>query len=581
MSTIRLPENLSQQTRRNILALLLLVALASITQKAGADDTQARADKLFETAMAAFKLERYEDCANKFYDFMAVAPYDPRNDEAQYYVGRSFMHRNYLNRAIEEFSYLIEDFPNSQYASLGLYDRAQSCLQTRQQDKAVADMEALIQRAVTIYHGKEDPMKAQLYVNHRDAVFWLAKYYLDKNEHDKAIAAYQKLPNPLEAFRHVVNVYYGLQQYDKIRELIDGLQSENRHEGFKYLIEFYGKRKAVNQLKSIFSKLLEEKQPTNATDDLVWHTAESFQNVSVEHWDWAMHQVSANYGRMARRADYRLAERHWQNAAYLDDLELFVIKYRNGNDVDTVLRWKGITLERTGKPEEARKTYRRISDAGLGHWYAAETWHGSYAKEKNIDAAIEEYVALRTAFYALDWSAMAQWRIADLYRAQNKTDDAVEAYRHVAERFTNLVIDQGHFAELQKRFFNIPKRYYGSAARLAGGDTLRNAGRFDDAEMEYRIVVMQFPKSEEAPVAAYRTALCYEGREDIETAIRILKNVMQRYPKTAAASDAHTRLETKYDIPDTQVTDALDFFVETEDSTKNYMEDPNKLKRKQ
>ncbi len=558
---------------------LILVYVFLALQTLAADD-EARADKLFETAMAAFKLERYDDCVNKFYDFMAAAPYDPRNDEAQYYVGRAFMHRNYLNRAIEEFNYLVEDFPDSTYTTLGLHDRAQCHLKTRQPDQAVEDMEAVIARKVQIYHGKDDPIKRQLYENHRHDVFWLAKRYLENNDHENAIAAYQKLPYPLEAFRHVVNVYYGLQQYDKIRELIDGLQDENRHEGFKYLIEFYGKRKAVNQMKSIFAKLLQEKDPTKATDDLVWHTAENFRHISWDHWGWAMHQVSAHYPRMARRADYRLAERHWQEAAYLDDLELFVIKYRSGNDVDTVLRWKGITLERQGKAEEARKTYRRIGNAGLGHWYAAETYHGRYAKVRNLKAAIEEYVALRTAFYAMEWSAMAQWRAAELYKELQDIDQAVEAFRHVAERFTNLVIDEGRFAHFQKEFLGKDKRHYGPAARLAAADTLREAKRYDDAEMEYRIVVVQFPKSGEAPFAAYRTALCYEGRDQTDTAIRIMKNVLQRFPKTAAASDAHTRLETKYGIPDTEVSDALDFFAETEEGTKNYIEDPSQLRDK-
>lgn len=559
--------------------LLLTVWLSGSAASRAAGDA-ARADRLFETAMAAFRLERYEDSANRFYDFMAAAPHDPRNDEAQYYVGRAFMHRKYLNRAIEEFAYLIEDFPDSRYTTLGLHDRAQCYRETRQADNAIADMEQVIRREVEIYHGREDAIKRQLYENHRNSVFWLADHYLGKEQHDKAIAAYQRLPYPLEAFRHVVNVHYSLRNYDRIRELIDGLQGENRHEGFKFLIEFYGKRQAVNQMKTIFAKLLREPDPTAATDDLVWHTAENFRHISWEQWEWAMHQVSRHYPRRARRADYRLAERNWRNPAYLDDLELFVIKYRTGSDVDTVLRWKGITLERQGKAEDARRTYRRLSNAGLGHWYAAETYHGSHAGNRDLKGAIDEYIELRTAFYAMEWSAMAQWRVAELYRELGDTEQAVEAFRHVAERFSSLTVEHGQFAELQERFFGTAKRHYGPAARLAAGDVLRDAQLHDDAEMEYRVVVVQYPKSDEAPVAAYRTALCYEARDQTDTAIQVLRNVLRRYPTSIAASDAHTHLEDTYGIPDTEVSDALDFFAETEEITQNYIENPALLRNR-
>ncbi|NQT18212.1 MAG: hypothetical protein HQ592_00810, partial [Planctomycetes bacterium] len=68
--------------RRVTLTVGLLCCVAACTF--GADNDK-RADELFETAQSAFNLKRYEDAATKFYDFMAAAPYDPRNDQAQYY----------------------------------------------------------------------------------------------------------------------------------------------------------------------------------------------------------------------------------------------------------------------------------------------------------------------------------------------------------------------------------------------------------------------------------------------------------------------------------------------------------------
>lgn len=119
--------------------------------------------------------------------------------------------------------------------------------------------------------------------------------------------------------------------------------------------------------------------------------------------------------------------------------------------------------------------------------------------------------------------------------------------------------------------------FFAPAALLKAGDTLREAGRFRDAAMEYRNLVRKYPKTEEASTGAYRTGLCYEGMNNRDTAIKVFKSVLKRYPKSRAASDAHTRLETKYDIPDTVVSDAVDFFEKTEDTEEDYLEDPSKL----
>jgi len=544
--------------------------------------SEERADKLFETALASFKMERWEEAGTKFYEFMAAAPNDPRNDHAQYCAARAQMHRKYLNKAIEEFSYLIDDFPTSNYATLALFDRAQCCFDTREPEKGYEDYDRLTKIKVQVYHGNEDAMRRQLYENHRHATYELAKYHIEKKDHDQAVVVYQRLPNELEAFRCVVDVYYSLGKFDQIRDMIDRLQGTHRHEAFKFLIEFYAKSKAINQLKSIFSKLLEEKDPTDATDDLVWTTTMNFRHIGEEHVDWALRKISAHYLRMARRADYELAKRNSGNTAYIDDLELFVLKYRNGPDVDHVLRMKGILLERTGKGDDARKTYRRISNAGLGHWYAAETYDGQHSK-KDYAKAVNEFEEMRKAFYSQEWSAIAQWRIAEIHRRNKKVDEAVEAYRQVIKRFGNVSLKDTFMGAHHYDGFRVQDREFGPEAQLALSDVLREADRFDDAIMEYRVLRQKYAKSPCTPVGSYNVALCYEGKEDTETAINVLKQVLRLYPKTRAASDAHTRLESKYKIPDEGISDGIDFFGDTEvegPDGKNYLEDPSKLRGK-
>lgn len=556
--------------------LALLVGALAATAHA-ADQ---RPDAIFETALATFNLQRYEDACNLFYDFMAAAPNDPRNDQAQYYVGRSNMHRRFFNKAVEEFGYLIEDFPRSEYARLGLSYRAQCRLETRQEAAAAEDYEALIVHDVVPYVGEENAMLRMLYENHRNAVFWLAKYRLGRQEHEKAIAAYRRLPHPIEAFRYVVEVYYGLGQFDRIRELIEHLQQEHRHEGFKLLIEFYARGKAFNQLREIFDMLLRESAPDQKTDDLVWTTADGFRNFGQEHWEWAMRHVSEHYPRLARRADYHLITHHRGNAAFLDTMELFAIKYRDGRDVNAVLRWKGVLLEGQGRAEDARQDYRRMGDAGLGHWFAAESYHGHHARARDVEAAVLEYENLRRAFYSQEWSALAQWRIADLLTEAGDVDKAADAWRQVVARFGSIAIEKLWHGNIDHQLgVYVEKREYGPDAQLRLGDVLRAAGRHEDAVLEYRAAVTRWPKSDQAAWAAFRTALCYEGLNDPDTVIRVIQSVLRRYPQTRAAGDAHTLLESKYKIADVQIADTVDFFEVDGGVGKDYLEDPAKMRR--
>ncbi|MBS3763644.1 MAG: tetratricopeptide repeat protein [Planctomycetes bacterium] len=558
--------------------IVLFGGIAILPAAGGANDQ--RADKLFETAKSAYEMERWTDACNKFYEFMAAAPYDPRNAEAQYLVGRGYMHRNYLNKAIKEFTYLVKDFPKSQYAALGFHYRSECYLKTREEDKAIADKEKVIARPVKHrwHYQKKDPFKRQLGTNHRHDVFWLAKRYIKEEQYEKAIAAYRCLPHELEAFRRVVNVHYKQGKFDKIKELIDGLEEKNKHAAFQHMIEFYAKKKAYNQLKDIFQKLLQTKKPNRKTDDLVRRTAENFRHFGMDKWEAAMLMVGQHYPRQARYADRRLCQHNWRNMNYQDRMELFVIKYKKGPWVDWVLRHKGITLERHGKAEEARNDYRRIGQTAMGHWYAAESYHDRYAKKKDYKAAVEEYEKLRKAFYSQHWSARAQWRIGHIYRKHIKdVEKGAEAFRHIAKRWPSLKTSAYHRShridvrlnEARPYCYKQWKLYAAAAARLALGDTLREAGRYDDAIMEYKTLVIRYRKTESASIGAYRTALCYEGLKNPDMAIKVLKSVLRRYPKTAAASDAHTRLEERYKIPDTEVSDELDFFEEAE---KDYLE---------
>ena len=178
---------------------------------------------------------------------------------------------------------------------------------------------------------------------------------------------------------------------------------------------------------------------------------------------------------------------------------------------------------------------------------------------------------------------MAQWRIAEIYRTLNKEDEAVDAFRQVIKRFGNVVMKDQYYGYDHYDRWKAQDREYGPEAQLAIGDVLMNAKRFDDAIMEFRILMSKYGKTIPASVGANHTALCYEGKEDGETAVNVLKSVLRRYGKTAAASEAHTRLESKYKIADTEVSDSTDFFgdidVEGPDG-KNFIEDPTKMKDK-
>lgn len=538
------------------------------------------ADRLFDKAMSSYKMERWEEASTRFYDFMAAAPDDPRNDRAQFYAARAYHKRKYLNKAIEEYEYMLEDFPRSTYAHLARYYLGRALIGSREKEEGHQQVFQYVKnyRPKWKHRHSDEEVKKELHDTHRRGVMDVADYFLERDEHEKAIAAYMRLPRELEAFRRVVNVRYDLGQYDRILEMIEGLEDRNQHEAFKYMMEFYGEKNAYRRLRDVFRELLGKDNPDDKTDELVWHAQKMMDKFGDERREEALDMISDHYPRLARRAEYELAKRNRNNHGYLDKLELFVIRYRDEgrrnirvrnqyrlNDVDRVLRWRGLLHERAGEADEARNEYGRMSNAGQGHWFTAETYHNKHADEKDREAAIEEYDALRRAFYSEYWSAMAQWRMAELLKAMEKYDEAAEAYRQFHERWPDLRIR--HSGENRDRelsgmlHYNMNRKnlVFAPEALLACGDMLRDAGRYDDAIMEYRSLVENYPKSDQAPWGIYRTALCFEQKDDSERAVEVFKSLLRQYGKSRAAADASERLQQKYDIADPYVEDAMDF----------------------
>lgn len=543
-----------------------------------ADDDK-DADRLFEQAESSYKLERWKEASKRYYDFMVAAPDDSRNDRAQFYAARAYHQRNYPNKAIKEYEYVLEDFPNSVYAYLAQYYLGRALIATREAEAGYERLWQFIKdyEPTKKHDYPEDDLKGRLRGRHKKAVLDVAENLREKEEYEKAISAYLELPNQLEAFRRVVDVRYELGQYDRILEMIEDLEGRDEHEAFKYMMEFYANRKAYRRLKEIYRELLRKEDPDGQTDELVWHAKKMFKKFGEQHLEEALKMIGEHYPRLARRAQFELAERNKDNRGYMDEFELFILAYRNEdertvqvenrykiNDVDQVLRWKGRLLEQGGEAEKAREEYLRMENAAQGHWYRAESYHGRYARDKNMEAALEEYEELKKSFYSEYWSAMAHWRIARLLEEMEQYEEAVETYREFDERWPELQIggadgQNGQLKGILRHNIGKGKMEFAPAALLQCGDMLREAERVDEAIQQYRDLNDKYPNSDEAPWGIYRTALCYEDREDSEMAVEVLKSLLRQYGKSRAAARASERLHQKYDIADPYVEDTMDF----------------------
>lgn len=202
------------------------------------------------------------------------------------------------------------------------------------------------------------------------------------------------------------------------------------------------------------------------------------------------------------------------------------------------------------QPEQARTTYGKFKDAAEGQGQIAL----SYREESppQTDKAVAIYRQL-----AADAKSAPRWlgEAAMAYRRGGKPDLAIAVYRELltsdaksADAYAVAIADTLYEARQWKECIaayrgttNFPTNYLHMATAN------RQLKQYDEAIALYRQVFATSPAH--ASSALLQIAYTQEEAGKKEDAIKTLKQICDKFPKTGEGSTAHTRLNDVYKIP--------------------------------
>ena len=200
--------------------------------------------------------------------------------------------------------------------------------------------------------------------------------------------------------------------------------------------------------------------------------------------------------------------------------------------------------------DNARATYAKYKDQAEGQGQIAY----SYVEEgaAGTDKAVAIYRQLAAdAKTAPRWLGLA----ATAYRQGGKPDQAIAVYRELiasdaknADGYAVAIADTLYYAQrwadcitAYRGTTNFPTNYQHMAAAN------RQLKKYDEAITLYRQIIAG--SAPHASGALYQIALTQEEAGKKEDAIKTLKQICDKFPKTGEGSQAHARLNDVYKIP--------------------------------
>lgn len=215
---------------------------------------------------------------------------------------------------------------------------------------------------------------------------------------------------------------------------------------------------------------------------------------------------------------------------------------------DSILGYLAQWYKANKQMELARTTYAKFKDAVEGQAQVAQ----SHYEERQFDKAVEVYRRLSVS----DTKGAAKWlsAAANAYRQGGKPDQAIAVYRELlvadatnAKEYHFQIAETLYYAQRWKEAITayrgtdrFPHNYQHMAAAH------RQLKEYNEAIALYGQIMSA--SAPHASWALYQIASTHEQAGKPEDAIKVFKQVCDKYPKSAEGSQAHAHLNQKYKI---------------------------------
>ena len=179
----------------------------------------------------------------------------------------------------------------------------------------------------------------------------------------------------------------------------------------------------------------------------------------------------------------------------------------------------------------------------------------SYDNLKLYYQGIKEYKNLYTKYSASAYAEESLFMVGKMLFATRKYEEAIEEFKKYVETYPNgkYVTDAylrigDSYTQLHK--FDAADVWYGKALQkwpcledvskdilMKVGSNYFRVGKYDRAREIFFVYTNLFPEDKECPDALYKLAQSYIGLDQLSLGLKVLTQVIERYPKSKEARD--------------------------------------------
>ena len=352
----------------------------------------------FRVAETRFLQKEFEQAAAEYKRYADLFPTSDLAGEAYFYSGWSLFNLERYDDAISALRGMLEAYPQDRYASDSQFRIASSYYEKEQYQKAVDEAEVVLE----VY--PNSPVIAQ-------ATYLKAQAFDQMGLNDEAIASYREVRD----------------LYDRMYELLRGSFREGKNvdfDNYRQLFETSSLRVAeIYRRGEAFEEAYQELITAQETAEERFYKAKVQMRLGDNYMEWAKETGDPN----------RFEEAY---TAYNQVIELY-----GDTPYPPIAQYnKGEARYFAGDYEEARQEYASVatlypdSETGLR---ANALYSAGWSSEKlgDHEAALDVYSRVVESFPRSDQAPLCLLRMGRVNTEQQRFDQAIEAYRIIAENY--------------------------------------------------------------------------------------------------------------------------------------------------
>ena len=465
----------------------------------------------FQVAETRFLQKEFDQAAKEYKRFVDLFPTSELAGQAYFYSGWSEFNQKAYDASISTLKDMLETYPEDRYASDSQFRIASSYYEKEDFERAVQEAEVVFERY------PNSPVIAQ-------ATYLKAQAFDKMGRDDEAIAGYREVRD----------------LYDRMYELLRASFRERKNvdfDNYRQLFETSSLRVAeIYRREGKFEEAYKELIAAQETAE------ERFYKAKVQM------RLGDNYMEWERYGDAYIA--------YNQVIELY-----SDTSYPPIAQYnKGEARYFAGDFEAARVEYAAVdsmypdSETGLR---ANSIYSAAWSSEKlgDADAAITLYTRVVDAFPRSDQAPLCLLRIGRVSTEQQRFDDAVEAYRAIAENYGEtrhaadahygmglLFKQQGRDAEAVTAFSQVGRdaREVYVASLIEAANIHIGGGRSEEGRqvLDQLLEGVTGDRVLES-TAHYQIAQLDLNNDNYIDATNRYTKVIEEYPETVIVRDAH------------------------------------------